>query len=353
MVLLCRFVFDLNLINEKMTIGGTVKTIATHSGGFHADESLAVYLLKVLPQYANATVVRTRDPAVIDKADIVVDVGGVYDHSKRRYDHHQREFNDTFDQHHSIRLSSAGLVYKHYGQDVIQQLLGLSADQNTVTSVIFQKVYDDLIEGYDGVDNGVQQYPADIVPAYVDKTSISHRVGALNPNWNDSFDDLDERFMRAVALTGAEFKDRVLYLAKAWLPAREIVLKAWNDRKKSHPSGAVLILDHFCPWKEHLSILEKEGNEKALYVIYEDTSKQWRIQAVPEREGSFVSRKALPEQWRGLRDDELSSLSGIDGCVFVHASGFIGGNKSKVIHYWGLLLKLQLIIFVIELDWCD
>ena len=29
-----------------------------------------------------------------------------------------------------------------------------------------------------------------------------------------------------------------------------------------------------------------------------------------------------------MRDDALSELSGIDGCIFVHAAGFIGGNKT-------------------------
>lgn len=45
-------------------------------------------------------------------------------------------------------------------------------------------------------------------------------------------------------------------------------------------------------------------------------------------QGSFESRLPLPTVWRGLRDDELSSESGIDGGVFVHMSGFIGGNKT-------------------------
>ena len=31
----------------------------------------------------------------------------------------------------------------------------------------------------------------------------------------------------------------------------------------------------------------------------------------------------------GLRDDVLSEKSGIEGCIFVHASGFIGGHKTK------------------------
>jgi uncharacterized UPF0160 family protein len=43
---------------------------------------------------------------------------------------------------------------------------------------------------------------------------------------------------------------------------------------------------------------------------------------------SFDNRLSLPKQWRGLRDDELSTISGIPNCIFVHASGFIGGNTT-------------------------
>ena len=50
---------------------------------------------------------------------------------------------------------------------------------------------------------------------------------------------------------------------------------------------------------------------------------------MPVSHDSFASRKALPEAWRGIRDEELSKLTGIPDCVFVHAAGFIGGNKTK------------------------
>ena len=43
----------------------------------------------------------------------------------------------------------------------------------------------------------------------------------------------------------------------------------------------------------------------------------------------FKFRLSLLEEWRGIRGDELSKLSGIPGCIFVHASGFIGGNETK------------------------
>ena len=43
---------------------------------------------------------------------------------------------------------------------------------------------------------------------------------------------------------------------------------------------------------------------------------------------SFNNRLSLPKEWQGLRDEELSAKSGIPGCIFIHASGFIGGNAT-------------------------
>lgn len=63
-----------------------------------------------------------------------------------------------------------------------------------------------------------------------------------------------------------------------------------------------------------------------MYILYPDESGKWRIQAVPVTPESFESRKALPQEWRGLRDDALSQLTGVPGCIFIHASGFIGGR---------------------------
>ena len=42
----------------------------------------------------------------------------------------------------------------------------------------------------------------------------------------------------------------------------------------------------------------------------------------------FHFRLSLLEEWRGVRDQSLSDLSGIPGCIFVHMSGFIGGNET-------------------------
>ena len=55
---------------------------------------------------------RTRDLALLDEQDIVVDVGAVYDVEKKRFDHHQRGFEEVFGHGFVTKLSSAGLVYK-------------------------------------------------------------------------------------------------------------------------------------------------------------------------------------------------------------------------------------------------
>lgn len=116
------------------------RTIGTHNGTFHCDEALACFLLKQLPDYKDATVVRSRDPAVLDTCDVVVDVGGVYDPAKKRYDHHQRGFVETM---HSLdatkkwttKLISVGLVYVHHGWDVTAHTLGRKTSDPSVEPI--------------------------------------------------------------------------------------------------------------------------------------------------------------------------------------------------------------------------
>lgn len=51
----------------------------------HCDEALACAMLKILPEWSDAVIVRTRDPAELAKCTAVVDVGGVYDAETLRY----------------------------------------------------------------------------------------------------------------------------------------------------------------------------------------------------------------------------------------------------------------------------
>merc|ERR1719199_2039044 len=118
--------------------------IATHHGTFHADEVMACVMLKLLPQYARLPICRTRDTKVIDKAEIVVDVGATYEPEKHRYDHHQSSFTTTYNEGYAgIKLSSAGLVFKHFGAKVVECVSGVT-DPEAVDKLV-QKVYGSLI----------------------------------------------------------------------------------------------------------------------------------------------------------------------------------------------------------------
>lgn len=307
--------------------------IGTHNGSFHCDEVLACFLLKQLDQYKDAEIVRTRDPALLDTCDIVVDVGGIYDPSKHRYDHHQRTFTETMtsvlpEKKWTTKLSSAGLVYVHFGMEVIGKLLGLPTSDPT-TGVIYDKMYENFMEEIDAIDNGVNMTDAE--PRYRITTNLSSRVGHLNPKWNSKGMDENTQFHKAMDLVGSEFTSKVTDYQQTWLPARDLVLMAIKNRMEVDPSGQIVCLSEGgCPWKDHLFSLEQELqlSTPILYVLYTDQAGNWRVQCVPQSLGSFANRLSLKESWCGVRDDALSELSGIPGCIFVHASGFIGGNKT-------------------------
>ncbi|KAK1257425.1 hypothetical protein QJS04_geneDACA020098 [Acorus gramineus] len=186
----------------------------------------------------------------------------------------------------------------------------------------------------DAIDNGINQFDTDKPPKYVNNTTLSSRVGRLNLDWMDpdqSQEKENEAFQRAMVLAGSEFLENVCFHARSWLPARSIVMECLTAREKIDPSGEIMVLDRFCPWKLHLFELEEEMkiDPPIKYVLYQDDrSKHWRVQAVAVSPDKFESRRPLPLRWRGLRDEDLSKVSGIPGCVFVHMSGFIGGNQS-------------------------
>ena len=311
-------------------------TIGTHSGTFHCDEALGCFLLHQTKQFAGAEIVRTRDPEVLKGLDVIIDVGGEYDAARHRYDHHQKGFEEVFGSgFNTIKLSSAGLVYKHFGREIVESVMPGDVSSEDV-SAVYLHVYKTFMQCIDAVDNGVNQYDTDSPPLYTNNTHLSARVGSLNPDWYEttSEDDTMARFRAAMALTGSEFMEALHHAIKSWLPARSYVLKDLKERTAVEASGQIMKLSSFVPWKSHLYELEEElgiqgEGETVKYVVYEDDRDgSWRIQAVGVAPGSFTSRKPLPEAWRGLRDAALSEASGVDGCVFVHASGFIGRNKT-------------------------
>ena len=54
------------------------------------------------------------------------------------------------------KLSSAGLVYLHFGQRVISQILK-TKEEDDVTRKIYDKIYENFVQEIDAIDNGISQ----------------------------------------------------------------------------------------------------------------------------------------------------------------------------------------------------
>ena len=103
-------------MNKNISINSDKKTkktitIGTHNGLFHCDEVVACALLSMFIQNlygeeVDINIIRTRDPSILEKCDICVDIG------EGKYDHHYTGFNEKRDGENGEMYASAGLVFK-------------------------------------------------------------------------------------------------------------------------------------------------------------------------------------------------------------------------------------------------
>lgn len=247
-------------------------------------------------------------------------------------------------------------MYLHFGKEIISRTTKLPVESNGV-SLLWEKLYNEFVEALDAHDNGISVYdPSETKNLkkrfYDGGLSLGSLVSDLNHSYSDGEEENtstsekeptpselqaaeDARFIKASDLMGSTFLRKLTYYHRSWLPARRVVQQAYSPLAALPPPlNQILILPHSLPWKDHLSTLEESApnlQPPVLYVLYAESSEtdsKWRIQATPVGD-SFESKKALPETWRGIRDEALDGVCGVNGCVFVHASGFIGGNKTK------------------------
>jgi len=272
------------------------KTIATHNGNFHADDVFSVAAMKYI--FPSFKLIRTRDLELIAKADVVIDVGGIYDPETDRFDHHQR--GGAGERENGIPYSSFGIIWKKYGLDICQ-------GNQDVTNAVDAG----LVSTIDAIDCG-------FVEGVAQGISLSQTIGMFNPTWQEE-SHVDDCFDEAV-----DFASRVLtrFIAAAsgGINAKAIVAKAIENAEDPR----VIVLEQYTPWKKTVFNL----SEEALYVVYPSQTGEWRIQTVPAELGSFEDRKPLPKPWAGLSGEELKEVTGIDDAMFCHNGLFIAGAES-------------------------
>lgn len=279
--------------------------VVTHSGTFHADDVFATAVLRAA--LGDFAFVRTRDAAAIAAADIVFDVGGVYDPARKRYDHHMRDLPRRDD---GTPYSSVGLVWRDYGRVALPRFV--PGIEERALDPVWNGVDTDIILPIDRADNGI---------ATAGGSHLGLLIEAFNPTW-DSAQAYDDAFSDAVELAHGVLQ-RASRQAYAEDKALASVLKAARDAKNPH----VIVLDRKIPWEK--AVFEN-GLTDLLFVIYpNEDSTSWYCRAIPPEPDSFGQRLALPEAWRGLQEEAFSQAAGIPDGVFCHPSGFICGARSR------------------------
>lgn len=271
------------------------RSFGTHDGSFHADEVSACSLLLLFDCIDRDKIHRTRNVSQLASCDYVCDVGGLYDPSKRRFDHHQIDYQGT--------MSSAGMV-----------LLFLK-DQQMISEPLYDYFNKGLVMGIDAHDNGVARLEPGV-------SSFSQVVSNFLPiEYDSSAADLNEAFFRAVDFVLGHLerlRNRFVYTQGC----ESLVKKAMLE------GSLALIFDRALPWMENF--FELGGDLHPAQFVIMPSGKHWKLRGIPPTLSDRMKiRKPLPESWAGLQNKELQKVSGIPGAVFCHKGRFISIWETK------------------------
>nr|QBK93978.1 MAG: uncharacterized protein LCPAC406_02920 [Pithovirus LCPAC406] len=285
--------------------------VGTHSGRFHADEVTAAAIISLI--YPNIKLVRTRDKLKLSFCDILIDVGGVYDPKLLKFDHHQDDCQEFYSEEKTVPMSSAGMVYKHYGPLFLAKL------QSEFNQELLELFYERFIKEIDIIDNGVH-----IEQDFYIKTGVSSIVHMLN--YPDSTNDKMqmERFKEATDYVTNVMKITIRSLDISIRTSQNDIIKikeAYSDRYQHDSEGRILVLKGKCStWTASFKKFRKDvQNENVQFVIFQSKDK-WKTGTIT----------IGPHRRRSLNNEEVRSLSSF---VFVHKERFIAefGTKEDAI----------------------
>lgn len=257
-------------------------------------------------EFPGSTILRTRNPEEISKADIVVDVGTVYDPARMRFDHHQLEGAGM--RENGIPYASFGLVWKEFGE----KLAGGKREADRVDRV--------LVQPMDAIDNGtaIAEHKFKNVRDYdIGDFLYSYVTSDLKP------DEVDKLFLKLAGIAG-ELLGREIVKAKEAVKGEDALRAVYagteDKRLIELPYDEKLL-----PWKRILGeYLEP------LYVIYPRSDGRWGLKAVPDPDKPYGhNRKNLPASWAGKSGEELERITGVSGAVFAHRTLFMAAAKTR------------------------
>ncbi len=283
------------------------RTIVAHNGSFHTDDIFAVATVELAFPEELFEVVRTRDQHLIDTADIVVDVGSIYNPSKMRFDHHQ--IGGAGKRENDIPYATFGLVWKEFGEKICG------------SSEVAARIDTKLAQPTDAIDNGVNI----TTPLYsgVFPYTVTGFLMSYKKEGADSDSELYQTFIELVEIAKG-LLSREIANEKICLGLRNEIIAMYDSSVRKE----LLVLDKNIEryiWRQVVV-----NFPETLYVVYpSSTPGQWKVDAVPASPDSFESRKKVPQSWAGKRDRELAEVTGVPDAIFSHNGGFMAVAGSK------------------------
>lgn len=271
------------------------RSLGTHDGTFHADEVTACALLMLFDLVDEDKIIRTRDLQQLSRCEYVCDVGGLYDPSRKLFDHHQIDYQGP--------LSSAGMVLKYL------ESIGI------INHNEYEFFNNTMIMGIDAHDNGRDP----LIPGYC---TFSHIISNFTPIDHEcSIEEQNQAFHLALKFA-YENLHRLWERFKYTQSCKEIVAESMAGNKEC------LFFDRCLPWLE--IFFELNGaSHPALFVIM-PSGPHWKLRGIPPTyEDRMKVRIQQPKEWAGLLENDLKKASGIPGAIFCHKGRFISVWETK------------------------
>ena len=297
--------------------------IQTHDGKFHSDDTVAIALLTnyYTRQGYQVSVYRSRDSEYFDKSDILVDVGERYDPTIGCFDHHQGNFSEIWSSWQNyeseIHLSAAGLIWRHFGKDIVRMYLTANSDifdddlnfsEETIDD-LYNMIYYKIIWELDADDNGIEL-------ASENNLNIPALVSALNGNTSDKIKQ-DEFFNRAVRLVGEildiQFRENI---SNYFNLSRDLEIV----RQINLDMPYIVIYDNIPTIFKCLDKLDPDRKVKFL-IFYGD--KECTIKARRVKGERFLPICPIVSE-EYLREN----LPDFEDIIFIHKAGFLAKTKS-------------------------
>jgi uncharacterized UPF0160 family protein len=293
--------------------------IAIPTIAFSAEEAFAVMFLHWAPRYSASRVVRTDDPEVYSQAGIRLSLGS-YSHAQRTYSRAHNLALPGF----PASMSVAGLVFVHYADEVLSDRFQAARiehedDRRFVKKMIYNYMIEELDRGVIG--------------------DLKRLATALDP-----IDDPDvwvkqNAFEQLIELIQEQFNQKFTWILRKLFPARAVIRKAVQDRKKTLASGEILVIPHYVPIELHKDLIggDEPKKHQIKYITMPRLTGDFGVYALRWRQ-NFRKLK-----YAGYRDENLNTyLTGMSGALgWIHQAGAVGAwsTQQAAIDYLKQILK--------------